>query len=48
MREAYQKVRVVYVEQVSKTPTYAILLVGGEVNTEREEERSGERARKGL
>jgi hypothetical protein len=39
---------VVYVEQVSKTPTYAILLVDGEVNTEREEERSGERARKGL
>jgi len=41
-------VRIVSVEQVSKTPTYAILLVYSEINAKREEERSGERARKGL
>jgi len=36
------------VKQVPKAPTYAVLLVYGEVNAEREEEGSSKRAGKGL
>ena len=48
MMETYDNVYIVPVKQVSKTSTDAILFVYGEINPKREEERSGERARKSL
>lgn len=48
MGKTYGEVRLVSVEQVPKAPAHTILSVYSEIDPECHEERSGERARKGL